>query len=292
MSPYTSPITCEQFEANVSDYIDGALSAGDRALMEMHQSHCAGCSALLAEVRAIVADAAQLPQLSPTRDLWTGIADQLDTPVVSIGTTDAPAVRQHRTVSFRMFVAAAVLIVAASSGATYWLTRVNPVGQAAAPVASVPTTPFAQDAATPDTVTQPTAVATTGGRTANIPNAALTAAPSAVVATGATAPTATRQAFAQTSPASTRQRFTSNNSPVELVYEREISAMRRMVDERLGDLDSSTVVEIERNLRIIDKAISDSRRALQNDPRSRFLSTQLDRALETKLSVLRRIALL
>ncbi len=68
--------------------------------------------------------------------------------------------------------------------------------------------------------------------------------------------------------------------------------MRRMVDERLGDLDSSTVVEIERNLRIIDKAISDSRRALQNDPRSRFLSTQLDRALETKLSVLRRIALL
>ena len=51
-------------------------------------------------------------------------------------------------------------------------------------------------------------------------------------------------------------------------------------------------MEIERNLRIIDKAIDDSRRALQNDPRSRFLSTQLDRALENKLEIMRRIALL
>ncbi|MEP6779268.1 MAG: hypothetical protein ABJC26_05205, partial [Gemmatimonadaceae bacterium] len=60
----------------------------------------------------------------------------------------------------------------------------------------------------------------------------------------------------------------------------------------LGDLDSTTVFEIQRNLKIIDKAIADSRSALIKDPHSRFLSTQLNRALENKLDVLRRVALL
>lgn len=83
-----------------------------------------------------------------------------------------------------------------------------------------------------------------------------------------------------------------SNRPAESTYEHEIVAMRRIVDERLGDLDSTTVFEIQRNLKIIDKAIADSRAALDKDPRSRFLSTQLDRALENKLDVLRRVALL
>ena len=82
------------------------------------------------------------------------------------------------------------------------------------------------------------------------------------------------------------------NRSAESTYEHEIVAMRRIVNGRLGDLDSTTVVEIERNLAIIDKAIADSRKALDKDPRSRFLSTQLNRALENKLDVLRHVALL
>ena len=77
-----------------------------------------------------------------------------------------------------------------------------------------------------------------------------------------------------------------------MVYEREISALRRIVDDRFVELDTVTVQELRRNLDIIDRAIGDSRKALARDPRSALLATQLDRALETKLALLRRVALL
>jgi len=52
------------------------------------------------------------------------------------------------------------------------------------------------------------------------------------------------------------------------------------------------VRELRRNLDIIDRAIADSRAALARDPRSALVSSQLDRALQTKLDLLRRVALL
>jgi hypothetical protein len=75
-------------------------------------------------------------------------------------------------------------------------------------------------------------------------------------------------------------------------YEREISALRRIVDERFTELDPATVTELRRNLDIIDRAIGDSRAALARDPRSGVVSAQLDRALQAKLDLLRRVALL
>jgi hypothetical protein len=82
------------------------------------------------------------------------------------------------------------------------------------------------------------------------------------------------------------------DTDADAVYEREISALRRIVDDRVVELDTVTVRELRRNLGIIDQAIGDSRRALARDPRSALLATQLDRALETKLALLRRVALL
>lgn len=283
MSDLRLPITCEQFESRASDYIDGALSVSDRAIMDAHTAQCVNCATALAELAAIVRDAASLPVLTPSRDLWSGIADRLDTPVVSIGSSSPQTANVRRAVSFRLLAAAAALLMAVSSGATYLFTRASSTSG-----------------------TQPTQVA---GGTAQAATAAQSidsaqaknATPSSVVASQNTGATASNFANGNDVRANadlnadfrTRSRYASNNgNSVEFVYEREITAMRRIVDERLGDLDSTTVLEIERNLRIIDKAIDDSRRALQNDPRSRFLSTQLDRALENKLDVLRRIALL
>ena len=92
---------------------------------------------------------------------------------------------------------------------------------------------------------------------------------------------------------------TTNGVPVLLpvanageVYEQEITALRLIVDQRFGELDSATVAVLRRNLAIIDQAIADSRKALAKDPNSRVLSTTLDRALETKLALMRRVALL
>lgn len=79
---------------------------------------------------------------------------------------------------------------------------------------------------------------------------------------------------------------------VDAIYEREIAALRRIVDQRFAELDSATVTELRRNLETIDQAIEASRRALAGDPRSGLLSTELDRTLEAKLALMRRVALL
>jgi hypothetical protein len=84
----------------------------------------------------------------------------------------------------------------------------------------------------------------------------------------------------------------SSEDDVDAVYEKEIALLRRIVDERFAELDSATVAEVQKNLQIIDQAIADSRAALESDPRSRLLSRQLDRALEHKMALLRRVALL
>ena len=78
----------------------------------------------------------------------------------------------------------------------------------------------------------------------------------------------------------------------DVVYEQEIGALRTIVNARFAELDSTTVSELRRNIAIIDKAIADSRAALDTDPNSRVLSTSLDRALESKLALMRRVALL
>jgi anti-sigma factor RsiW len=282
MSDLKLPLSCEQFETHVSALIDGDLSPADRAVMEMHASECAECTALAEELRGIVSGAATLPPLTPSRDLWQGIADRLDTPVLSIGSATAAPVKRARTVSYRVFAAAAAALVAVSSGVTYLATRAGTADS------NTPATP-AVAVAVPVRTPQPNTVDPTVAP-------ATPAAPAPQVASANTAvdPSATNGSQAiENASVPTRTRNVSRvENQVEVAYEREITAMRRIVDERLGDLDSVTVVEIERNLRIIDKAISDSRRALQNDPRSRFLSEQLDRALENKLDIMRRIALL
>ena len=279
MSDLKHPLSCEQFELFVSDYIDAALTTSDRATMDAHLAQCPSCVALLSEVRAIVGDAAALPPLSPSRDLWTGIADRLDTPVVLIGSPTGVVVTRTRTVSLRLFAAAAVLLVSVSSGITYVAARGG----------STTAAPGSNPATAPAPTVTPTIVA--GAIAPTLPN--LNTMPTRG---SQTSPTPSgRSIVATSSPSDARStaRFAASvENSTNFAYEREITAMRRIVDERLSDLDSVTVVEIERNLRIIDRAINDSRRALQNDPRSRFLSTQLDRALENKLDIMRRIALL
>ena len=60
----------------------------------------------------------------------------------------------------------------------------------------------------------------------------------------------------------------------------------------LPPLSTMEVAVLRSNLAIIDKAIADSRAALEKDPGSRALSSSLDRALESKLALMRRVSLL
>jgi hypothetical protein len=76
------------------------------------------------------------------------------------------------------------------------------------------------------------------------------------------------------------------------VYGKEIDMLQNIVSQRRTQLDSSTVAIIEKNLKIIDRAIEQSRAALAKDPASRMLDQQLTHALDKKVELLRTAAML
>jgi len=61
-------------ELTLNEYVDGTLAARDRASVEVHLAECAACRTAVAELRALVAGAAALPnRIEPGRDLWATI---------------------------------------------------------------------------------------------------------------------------------------------------------------------------------------------------------------------------
>ena len=81
-------------------------------------------------------------------------------------------------------------------------------------------------------------------------------------------------------------------SAEEAVYDREIVGLQKIVQQQRRGLDTSTVAEIDKNLRSIDSAIGQIRSALQRDPRNSMLDDQSSHALEMKVELLRRAAML
>jgi len=75
-------------------------------------------------------------------------------------------------------------------------------------------------------------------------------------------------------------------------YEGEIGKLHNIIETRRGDLDPATITVLEKNLKLIDQAIAESRAALAADPASAFLAGRLNRAYDTKLELLRSAAML
>ena len=67
----------------------------------------------------------------------------------------------------------------------------------------------------------------------------------------------------------------------------ELARLEAALEQGAADLEASTVRVIERNLEIIDRAISESMAALQEDPSQVFLRRHLESALERKAQYLR-----
>ena len=275
---------CTRFEAQCGGYMERDLDQVVQAWMTAHQSECASCAALVRELEAVVAESQALPGISPSRDLWSGIEARLDTTVIPIS---ASATHTRIAGTVRTFAIAATMLVAVTSGITW---RVASRGNVtASPLAS----PLALPLALPAVV----------AATADSENAFGLPGASVEIVSASSSTTSSASASASTSPAPTSRLATRrvsrdaarddrDDTDADVVYEREISALRHIVNERFVELDTVTVRELRRNLNIIDRAIGDSRQALARDPRSALLATQLDRVLETKLALLRRVALL
>lgn len=252
-------LDCDGVADALADYLEGDAPDGVRLAVEAHADACASCRQLLADVSAIRADAASLPLLVPSRDLWTGIAGRIESPVVSM---ESPVTRVSRRTWLRPALAAAAL-VGITAGVTHYATR-----------ASLPLPAIGQRASTR-------------------PAAAPVALGPAPEATGQIASTATASPVTPTSPPVARlvsaERATDAADPV---FASEITKLRRIVRDRRAQLDPRTVAVLEQSIAVMDSAIAQSRAALAHDPASGFLATQLNHSLEKKVELLRTAALL
>jgi anti-sigma factor RsiW len=77
---------------------------------------------------------------------------------------------------------------------------------------------------------------------------------------------------------------------VEGAYESAVRDLEKEVQQGRGRLDTTTVRVLEQNLRIIDAAILECRRALAADPASQYLNDHLAETMQRKLDLLRRAA--
>jgi len=263
-----SNMTCEAFDAALPDYLEGTLDESMRASVEAHLRECVRCAGLVRDLENIQKEAAALPDLVPSHDLWEGIEARIAAPVIPLA---ARPERQKRYVPAWMGIAAAALVVS-TAGITYTITSRSMTGRQAQSVA-IGTTGETQpplDTGTPQQSPDAATTAPVNSGSGNLPGAK-----------GSSAQRGGVQANLVSQPANS-----------DAVYGKEIEMLQRIVSQRKTQLDPSTVAIIEKNLQIIDNAIAQSRAALAKDPASMLLSGQLTRALDKKVELLRTAALL
>ena len=256
---------CEYVDELLPEWMEGGLDEPTRARVAAHLADCARCTAVVRDLDSIVADAGRLPVLTPSRDLWSGVAGRIAAPVIVFPTTSAPVTARRQKPWWMTGVAAAALVVM-TAGVTNMITRRSMQEQdttapakvaAAAPISEVTQPPEifrnAEPAPAPvETPREParSAAPTQGRRTP--PNAALVA-----------------------------------RAPMEAEYSRQIEALREVFRTKEGELDPGTVAVIERSLTVIDEAIREARSALARDPNSSYLQERLTKSLDKKVGLLR-----
>ena len=110
----------DQWTDRLSEYLDGELDDAERRALEAHLATCADCTAVLADLRRVVARAQALDDRPPARDLWNGIAER-----IGISTDDLARRRARRRLSFTVpqLIAASVVLVAVSAGVARLVLR-------------------------------------------------------------------------------------------------------------------------------------------------------------------------
>jgi hypothetical protein len=257
-------MTCDQLDERLSDWLENDVDLVTRTTLERHVAACARCTALVADLALIRREAASLPELVPSRDLWPEIEARIQAPVISLEQARVAPAASHRGSMRRAWWlgAAAAALVAVTAGVTYYMTiqstPTDPVIAAGSPPTVAPTS----DSANPVVISEPSA-------------------PLAVEPE-------------QQTPQREERRLASVPAPsaAQSEYARDVAQLRAIVSQRRSEFDSTTIAVLEKNLELIDRAIAESRAALQADPASEFLADQLARAMTKKVAILRTVALL
>jgi anti-sigma factor RsiW len=243
----------EEWTDKLSEYLDGELPDDERRAVDAHLRSCAECSAVLADLKRVVARAQRVgtgvPR-PPSVDLWDGIAARIEAPqhrLVGLSRRSAEGAKADpaRRVTFTLpqLAAAAVLIAAVSGGLAWVVSRADATRRELAQSASI--------------------------------------------ASSATTPTATQEMPADAKSAEPNVVTVAMADPQ---YDAAVSDLEKALKQGRGKLDASTIAIVEHNLQIIDQAIDQAREALAADPANSYLSSHLVEARRRKLDLLRRAA--
>lgn len=250
----------------LSEYLDGDLTQSDRAALETHLTSCTACAGTLDSLRAVVSRAHALENAPPAEDLWPGIASQIASAEAAFPERRA---REPRPTNDRMWwarrfdlgvpqLAAAGVLLIALSACAVWLVVRGPE----------PTSAPARDTTAP-----PRATAAAPGTPAALPGS---------VAEPVSEPTRDAGIRAAAVPA-----IAGNPR-----YDASIAALEQALAEGRGRLDPKTLRIIERNLRVIDRALDEAREAVAADPNNTWLQSHLAATMKRKVDLLRTATLL
>jgi len=244
----------DRWTERLSEYVDGDLNDRDREAIEAHLPTCATCRETVAELRELLSQARALEPSPPAVDLWPSIAARIEA-----GSRPASMRQPARWKAWRLTLSlpqaslAALGLVAVTAAAMWWT-----VGQAPRLVTRGPSV----------SGSRPLAVGT--GPAAPSP-VAMQSNPSASTSPGlAQADEALAAAFADPQ------------------YDATIAELQGILEHERSRLDPKTVEVVEKNLKIIDGAVTDARRAVMADPSSVYLREHLAQVMMQKVSLLRQ----
>jgi hypothetical protein len=147
----------EEWTDKLSEYLDGELPDGERRAVEKHLRSCAECSAVLADLKRVVARAREVgtgvPR-PPSADLWDGIAARIESRPISF----TPRAPRRLTFTLPQLAAAAIVVAAVSGGLVWTFSRAHAPAQDAARVAG-PVVQDADDTPSPEPHAVPVAMA-------------------------------------------------------------------------------------------------------------------------------------
>jgi hypothetical protein len=266
-------MTCEQFEDILPQLLDDDAMPVPPAA-RLHLEGCVECRTLYDDLAGIRATAANLPPITPSRDLWAGIEARIRTPVVPL-VEGMGGRRPRRQISLRSAAIAAGLLALINAGVSYTYMYMNRPAQAVAQQPEMPA---------------PAAMRT------SVASEPLTSLPLRVIAMPVAAPRrgsaivlAGNGTEVEQGPDQPQQQQ-RRREQAKAMYDREITQLRAIVDSGRHKLDPATAALLDRNLRVIDAAIDQCNQALLRDSSSTFLIESLNNVYQTKVKLLRMAA--
>ena len=86
--------------------------------------------------------------------------------------------------------------------------------------------------------------------------------------------------------------FTTPRPTAEQSYDAAVADLERVVAAGRGRLDEKTLQVVRKNLAVIDSAVAQARRAVEQDPANSYLNSYLAHTMRRKIDLLRQVATL